>query len=95
MAEVYILYSKSLDRYYIGSCEIFSERLLQHQNGQFSRSFTKGASDWTVFLLISSLTYKQARSVEAHIKRMKSRKYIINLKMYPELRQNLLSRFSE
>ncbi|MBK6827733.1 MAG: GIY-YIG nuclease family protein [Chitinophagaceae bacterium] len=95
MAEVYILYSKSLDKYYIGSCKSFSERLSQHLNGQFSSSFTKSASDWIVFFLISSLSYLQARKIEAHIKSMKSRKYITNLKIYPEISQKLISRFEE
>jgi putative endonuclease len=37
------------------------------------------------------LSYSQARSVETHIKKMKSKIYIQNLKKYPELLINLLT----
>jgi hypothetical protein len=35
-------------------------------------------------------TFTQARRIENHIKRMKSRKYIMNLKTYPEMMEKLL-----
>ena len=34
MATVYIIYSKSIDKFYIGSCKDFSIRLDEHNKGQ-------------------------------------------------------------
>ena len=85
MATVYIIYSPLLDSFYIGSCNDLNERLLKHNQGKYPISFTTRANDWEVFLKIENLEYKQARMIEAHIKRMKSRTYIRNLSRYPEL----------
>ena len=38
-----------------------------------------------LFFYEDDLEYKQARNIETHIKRMKSRVYIVNLKKYPEI----------
>ena len=45
MATVYIIYSKSIDKFYIGSCKDFSVRLDQHNNHVFNKSFTLRAID--------------------------------------------------
>ena len=76
MASVYILYSQKLDRFYTGSCKEFQFRFEDHLDNLYPGSFTSNHDDWQLFLLIDSLTYKQARSMEAHIKKMKSRVYI-------------------
>ena len=89
MATVYILYSAKLNKYYIGSCADFTERFRQHQEGFFSDSFTEKANDWEVFYLLDGLTYSQSRKIELHIKKMKSKKYIQNLKNYPEIAEKL------
>ncbi len=89
MAYVYILFSRKLNKYYVGSCLNLSERLEQHKNGVFANSYTKKADDWEVFFDIPDLTYAQARKIERHIKRMKSKRYIENLKRYPEIVQRL------
>ncbi len=93
MAVVYILYSASINSFYVGSCEDFDSRLSQHLNGDFKKAFTKRAKDWQKFLLLENLEYAQSRQIEAHIKKMKSTKYIANLKMYEEMRQKLIERF--
>jgi putative endonuclease len=43
-----------------------------------------------MFLLINCETIKQAVFVEAKIKNMKSRRYIENLKKYPEIVKRIL-----
>ncbi len=93
MANVYILYSKKLDSYYIGSCKNLDERMLEHARKKFNTSFTIRADDWKLFLKIDNLEYKQARDIEGHIKKMKSRKYIENMVKYPELIDKLIQRF--
>ena len=95
MAAVYILYSQSLDKYYIGSCIEVTERLDQHLSKIFPGAFTMKANDWVIFFTLINLSYKQARSIESHIKNMKSKKYIQNLKRYPEISQNLINLYDE
>lgn len=57
MATVYILYSKEIDSFYIGSCMDFKLRLSQHLDQSYTKSFTKRAKDWTPFLLMEDLEY--------------------------------------
>ena len=89
MASVYILFSKKLDRYYTGSCKDLSYRIGQHLNKEFINSFTTKSDDWELFFFVDDLLQSQARLIEGHIKRMKSRTYIENLKKYPEIIQKL------
>jgi putative endonuclease len=92
---VYILYSESLDRYYIGSTVLeVSERLERHISNYYGNTkYTHKAKDWDIYLTIYCESKNQARRIEYYIKRMKSRKYIENLKSFPENTQALLSRF--
>ncbi len=89
MAFVYILYSKSASQYYTGSGKDLGKRVEQHFIKEIAGAFTSKAEDWIIYLSIDDLEYKQARDIENHIKRMKSRKYIENLKEYPELVQKI------
>ena len=93
MASVYILYSKTLNRFYTGSCKDFSYRIEQHLNKDFKDAFTTLAQDWTLFYFIDELGYEQARQIEKQIKKMKSSTYIRNLKEYPEIIEKLKERF--
>ena len=94
MAVVYIIYSSSLDSFYVGSCKDFEVRFLQHMNSTFQKSYTGRAVDWEEFLLIGDLGYEQARQIELHIKKMKSRKYFKDLKSYPEMRLKLIEKYN-
>lgn len=94
MANVYVLYSKSLNCHYIGSCENLENRLIDHIDGIFINSFTSKAKDWELLLKIENLGYQQAREIEKHIKRMKSKIFIENLNKYPELVEKLKTRYS-
>lgn len=94
MAAVYILYSKSVNSYYIGSCLDLDKRIQEHINKTYSDSYTKNASDWKLYFQIENLEYKQSREIEKHIKNMKSRAYIENLKLYPEMVFKLVEKYS-
>ena len=86
MASAYILYSKSKDRYYIGfTTETTAVRLERHNNDYYEDKLTADGKPWNLFLEISCDSIKQARNIEAHIKAMKSTKYIMNLRKYPEM----------
>jgi putative endonuclease len=89
MATAYILYSKNLDKYYIGSCLDLAKRLQEHKDKIDKQSFTYRTDDWEIYYVMTGLSYSQARSIEQHIKKMKSKKYIENLKKYPELSDKL------
>ena len=93
MASVYILYSQPLDKFYIGSCLNLSDRLEQHSNKLFKDAFTAKTSDWKLYLSIDDLSYNQSRDIEAHIKRMKSKVYIQNLLLHPEIIIKLKERY--
>jgi putative endonuclease len=93
MASVYILYSKKLNSFYIGSCKDLSYRVDQHLNKEFKGSFTAKAEDWEIYLSIDDLLYDQARLIEAHLKKMKNRTYIQNLAKYPEIIQRLKDKY--
>ena len=90
---VYIIYSNKLDKYYIGETIDVVERLVQHNQGYFAKSFTSKTNDWSLFLRIDCDSRVQARKIESHIKRMKSRKYIENLKSYPEMISKLKEKY--
>jgi putative endonuclease len=61
---------------------------------QFRISSTHKATDWDIYLLISVETIEQAVFIESRIKKMKSRKYIENLRKYPEIVDRILSEFN-
>ncbi|WP_373493325.1 GIY-YIG nuclease family protein [Aquiflexum sp.] len=91
---VYILYSKSIDRFYIGYTENIESRIDQHNKHVFKGSFTDKAEDWQIFHLITNLTESTAKLIEKHIKKNKSRTYLENLKKYPDLNQKLILKYS-
>jgi putative endonuclease len=93
MACVYVLHSANLDRYYTGSCVDFEVRWNDHRSKVYSDSFTAKTDDWEVFFTIDELNQEQARAIEAHIKKMKSKVYIQNLARYPEMVEKLKERF--
>ena len=90
----YILYSKSSNKYYIGYTSDIDERIKLHNRGHFGgKSYTNKADDWEIYLLIPCKSIEQAVSIESRIKKMKSRKYIENLKKYPEMVEKILEDF--
>ena len=97
MIACYILYSPSLNRFYIGATQDGVEnRVLKHNQKEYGRHrYTAKTDDWEMFLEIPCDSYSQATRIERHIKQMKSAKYIQNLKMYPDLIQKLLNQYSD
>ena len=93
MPFAYIIYSPTRDRFYIGSTSTsISERIDKHINGHYpGKHFTSQAKDWSLFLAINCESLTQAQKIERHLKKMKSRKYLVNLKTFPEMVEKLLS----
>jgi len=73
----YILYSDTLDRYYIGHTQDLSQRLQKHLTNH--KGFTGRVSDWKVVYFEVFPTKTAAYARERAIKRRKSRKYIETL----------------
>ena len=90
----YILYSKLVDTYYIGECIDIEQRMYEHNTGCYKQSYTSQTNDWKIYHLILCQSRSQARKIESHIKRMKSRVYIENLLKYPEITDRLITRYS-
>jgi putative endonuclease len=96
MPSVYILYSASTDKYYVGfTTEAVSTRIERHNNDYYTDKYTQSGKPWELYLEITCDSYKQARAIEKHIKAMKSGKYIENLKAYAEMQHKLLDRFAD
>jgi putative endonuclease len=95
MAYVYILYSNQTKHYYIGSCINLELRVSEHLNKKYEDAYTKIANDWTLFYSMKDLSFGQARKIESHIKRMKSKKFIENLKTYIEISDKLKKIYCE
>jgi putative endonuclease len=70
----YILYSTSLNQYYIGHTENLQDRIFRHTNSG-SKS-TKKADDWVVKYTEGFDSRSAAMQRELEIKKKKSRKYI-------------------
>jgi putative endonuclease len=69
-------------------------RLEVHRKGKKDYAFTKRSDDWVIHFSIRDLNYEVARKIEEHIKKMKSRKYIENLTLYPEINKKLIDKYS-
>ncbi|MXN92545.1 GIY-YIG nuclease family protein [Flavobacterium sp. Sd200] len=89
---VYILFSKKLNRYYIGYTSDMDVRISFHQNAQPNK-FTAKANDWELILQLECQSKAQALAVEKHIKTMKSKVYIQNLIKYPEMQEKLRTKY--
>jgi putative endonuclease len=71
---VYIIYSLTLDQFYIGHSENIQDRLFRHNNSG-SKS-TKKANDWKLVHTEIFQTKSEAVQRELEIKKKKSRKYL-------------------
>ena len=90
----YILYSQTLKKYYIGvTIENVSSRLQKHNELLYGSHFTSQVSDWELFYQIVCSCTTQMLQIEKHIKRMKSKVYIENLKKRPEMKEKLLLKY--
>ena len=90
MCYCYILYSESLDKYYIGhSCESLQERLRKHLSNH--KGFTSKAKDWIIVYSESfnskSEAYKREREIKGWKSKSKNQKLIDNISQieHPDL----------
>jgi putative endonuclease len=74
MFYIYIIYSKTADKYYVGQTENIEQRLISHSSG--ISKYTSISTDWILVYSESFETRSQAVIRENEIKKKKSRKYI-------------------
>ncbi len=67
---VYILYSKRVQKYYVGSTKSIEERLRRHNSGR--STYTKKGMPWGLIYSESFETRKEAYKREMEIKKYKS-----------------------
>ena len=77
MAQMYILYSEKLNKYYVGACIDMGRRLYEHNIGH--SKFTSTGTPWKLVYTEVFETLPLAKQREAYIKKQKSRKYIEQL----------------
>ncbi|QOG02782.1 GIY-YIG nuclease family protein [Flavobacterium sp. MDT1-60] len=92
MHYLYILYSDSSQKFYIGETNNIEERILKHQNHSYQNSFTKIANDWRVLLTFDCLNREEAIYLEKFIKRMKSKTFNNKIITDPSIIKDILSK---
>ena len=90
MHYLYILHSKSSDKYYIGETFDADIRLEKHNTHFYSNSFTKIAEDWTMVLQYQGETKESILFLERFIKKMKSKKFIAKVIQNPDILTDIL-----
>jgi len=91
---VYIIYSKSSDKFYIGETMNVAERIMQHNSGFYKSAFSKQTNDWKLFWSTECNSSSQALRLEKFIKNMKSRKFIYKIKENQNMISDLLQKFN-
>jgi putative endonuclease len=79
MYYVYILYSKDIDQFYIGSTADIGQRIYKHKHNQKHRGFTAQTGDWQLMYSESYQTKAEGLKRELQIKKWKNRKMIEKL----------------
>ena len=74
---VYILYSKSFDRYYVGYTNDLERRISEHNRKK--GKFTDAGIPWVIVHIESYSIKTEAMEREKYIKSKKSRNYLIGL----------------
>ncbi len=77
MHYTYILYSKSIDKFYVGSTNNIDNRIYRHNKGQ--SKYTRKGIPWELVHLEKFNNRTDAYRREKQIKNMKSRKYTLEL----------------
>ena len=74
---VYILYSKSIKRYYVGSTNNIDDRLIRHNRGQ--GKYTKKGIPWILLKVFEMPTRPESVRLEMRIKKRGAKRYIADL----------------
>jgi putative endonuclease len=94
MFYVYVIQSKRDQSFYIGRTSNLEERIQYHNTPDLNVGNTKSKIPWEYFFVLEVNNSKLGGKIENHIKKMKSKKYIQDLKKYPEIAQKLIKKYS-
>ena len=87
---LYIIYSKSKRKYYVGETYSLDERLAKHNLHYYENSFTKIAQDWELKLAFECENKENAVYLEKFVKRMKSTIFIEKIITNSEILTDIL-----
>jgi len=90
MHYLYILYSKKIDRFYVGETPDIDLRVNLHNSHYFKKSFTNSSSDWEIVLDKRCKDRGEALYLENFIKRMKSKKFIEKIIVDPKILDDIV-----
>ncbi|MGB3869961.1 MAG: GIY-YIG nuclease family protein [Flavobacteriales bacterium] len=90
---LYILHSKTANRFYIGESVDANIRTQQHNDHLFPGSATAIATDWSIQLVVACDDRAHARALERWIKSQKSIAVIKRLIQEDQYREYQLQRF--
>jgi putative endonuclease len=83
----------SINRYFVGfTTEEPALRLLRHNEDCYQEKYTLQGKPREMYMSISGALMMQVGKIGQHIKKMKSRSYIENLKKYPKMVESLPER---
>ena len=92
MHYLYIIYSDSSQKFYIGETNNIKDRVSKHQSHFYSNSFTKIADDWKIVLIFDCIDKEEAVYLENFIKRMKSKTFNNKIINDPSILKDILSK---
>ena len=73
---IYIIYSEKLNRFYVGTTDDVTRRIVQHNNAFYLTSFTAKGIPWVLKLCFECQSSEKAYLLERFIKKMKSKVFI-------------------
>lgn len=91
---VYVIKSLVDDSFYVGETAELEKRLHLHNSEELNIGFTKNKIPWEYHFVLKVKNKCVAKKIERHIKKMKSRKYLNNLVVFPEIGNKLVQRYS-
>jgi putative endonuclease len=79
MFYLYILYSRKVDKYYVGQTDNVEKRLDFHNNIQFNKIWTGNGIPWELKLKVPFNSRGEAMKAESFVKNQKSKIFIQKL----------------
>ena len=89
---LYILHSKTCNKYYIGETHNIQERIYKHNQHDYANSFSKITDDWSIVLSLDCKDRIDALYIENFIKKMKSKVFIEKIILKPNILSDILSK---
>ncbi len=90
---IYILYSKTLNRFYVGESALVITTIDQHLSKYFENPISFVALDWEVYYKTECIDKIQALKIEQHLRKMKGVDYFENLVRNSDSAEKLLNQY--